>query len=157
MAARGRKIAPRSGSDKRVPSPVAGAVTTFPSMSGKISPATQQKLNELREFLARVQRVHGLVELLATARTNPEQYEMPVRRAFDQLKLQFMGAGYDSLSQLAGSMAIAAKRGGTGANRGRILREGVGSIRFQLELEARSLMAAEVAAQEQQRAAEEGA
>lgn len=115
---------------------------------------TQQKVNELHEFLSRVQRVHGLVELFVTVKVNPEQYEMPVRRAFEQLKLQFMGAGYDSLSQLAGSMAMAAKRGGSMINKGRILREGVGSMRFQLELEARSLLSAEMAAQDKQKAAE---
>ena len=126
-------------------------------MTGKVNPLVQQKLNELQEFVSRVQRVHGLVELLATARSNPEQYETPVRRAFEQLKLQFMGAGYDSLSQLAGSMAMAARRSGSLVSKSRILREGVGSMRFQLELEARSLRSAEAAAQERQKQAEEGA
>jgi hypothetical protein len=123
-------------------------------MAGKLSPTAQLKLNELQEFLTKVQRAHGLVELYATAKIHPEQYEMPVRRIFEQLKLQFMGAGYDALSQLAGSMVMAVRRGGSHVNKGRILREGVGSMRFQLELEGRSIVSAEQAEQEKQKNAE---
>lgn len=121
-------------------------------MAGKLSPATQLKLNQLHEFISKVQRVHGLVELYVTVRAHPEQYETPVRRALEQLKLQFMGAGYDALSQLAGQMAMAAKRNGSQASKGRILREGVGSMKFQLELEARSIVSADMAEQEKKKA-----
>ena len=52
---------------------------------------------------------------------------------------------------------MAARRSGSLVSKSRILREGVGSMRFQLELEARSLRSAEAAAQERQKQAEEGA
>lgn len=106
------------------------------------------KLAVVAEFHQRVQRVHGLVEQYAAAKSNHEALAQPLRRAFQQLKLQFMGAGYDSLSQLCGSMELATSRGGSPSNKTRILREGVGSLRFQLELEQRSIVSADRAAQE---------
>lgn len=98
------------------------------------------KLAALSEFVDAVQRLHGLVELYATAKANPEQYLLPLTRGFGRLKIQFMGAGMDALSQLSGSMEIAAKRGLSARAKSRILREGVGSMRFQLELEQRAII-----------------
>jgi hypothetical protein len=123
-------------------------------MAGKLRPQTQQKLAILAEFVLQLQRVHGLVEKFATTRDDPDPYVMPIRRAFQQLKMKFMGAGLEAQSQLCGSMEIAVSRGGSHLTKSRILREGVGSLRFQLELEQRSLVSADVALQD---AAEAGA
>jgi hypothetical protein len=106
-------------------------------MAGKMSPSAAGKLAALNEFSLRVQRVYGLVEQYASSKTNPDQYLMPMTRAFSQLKLQFMGAGLDTMSQLCGSMEIASKRGLSYMQKVRILREGVGSLKFQLEMEQR--------------------
>lgn len=120
-------------------------------MSGTLSPNAQTKLASLGEFLSRVQHVHGLVEQYAAAKTHQDQLQMQMQRAFGKLKLQFMGAGFDTLSQLSGSMEIAAKRGLSQVAKARILREGVGSLKFQLELAQRTVVSEDQA--EQRRAA----
>lgn len=107
-------------------------------MHWKLNPAAQQKLILLSDFMTRVHRLHGLVEQYATTRTNPQVLEAPIRRACEQLKQSFLGAGYGPLAQLAGSMALAAKRGGAVHGKARILREGVGSMRSQLETEQKA-------------------
>lgn len=120
-----------------------------------MSPSAQNKLAALNEMSQRVQRVHGLVEQYASSKTNPDQYLMPMTRGFSQLKLQFMGAGLDSMSQLCGSMEIASKRGLSYMQKVRILREGVGSLRFQLEMEQRVVVNEDRARQTQEASAEE--
>jgi hypothetical protein len=124
-------------------------------MAGKMSPSAQGKLAALNEMSQRVQRVHGLVEQYASSKTNPDQYLMPMTRGFAQLKLQFMGAGLDAMSQLCGSMEIASKRGLSYMQKVRILREGVGSLRFQLEMEQRVVVSEDQARQAQEAKAEE--
>lgn len=112
------------------------------------------KLAELRKLTDKVHHVHGLVEKYAAAKTAQQarRQVLPLKRAFGKLKLELMGAGFDTLSQLAGSMELAAGRGGSQRNKVRILREGVGSLRFQMEQEQRNVKAGE---QRQQRKAEE--
>jgi hypothetical protein len=126
-------------------------------MAGKLSPSAQGRLAIVNEFVNRVQRVHGLVEQYATSKTNPDQYVMSMTRGFGQLKMLFMGAGLDSMSQLCGSMEIASKRGLSHMQKVRILREGVGSLRFQLEMEQRAIVSDDQARQAREAAAEEKA
>jgi hypothetical protein len=112
-------------------------------MAGKLSPKAQIKINALRTLTDKVQHVHGLVERFAATRNQKEADRMsqPMKRAFARLKLDLMGAGFDTMSQLAGAMEIAAGRGGSQSNKARILREGVGSLRFQVEQEQRKIAA----------------
>jgi hypothetical protein len=117
-------------------------------MAGKLSPATQVRLAELATLSEKLHRAHNLVEQFATDRINGEQYLIPVARTFGQLKLQFSGVGLDAMSQLAGSMEIAARRGLSTSAKIRVLREGVGSLRFQLEMEQRLLVSNDKAARE---------
>jgi hypothetical protein len=130
-------------------------------MAGNLSPAAQLRLAMLHHMSERVQHVHGLVERFASTR-DPRQIEMlaqPMKRAFGRLKLELMGAGLDSMSQMAGSMEIAAGRGSPPQSKSRILREGVGSLKSQLEQEQRKVMteekALQAAAMAKQRAAEQ--
>lgn len=111
-------------------------------MAGNLSPRAQQKLASLQALTDKVQHVYGLVERYAASRTDQqaEVQVMPLRRAFSRLKVELMGAGFDSMAQLAGSMETAARRGGSVRNKARILREGVGSLRFQMELEQRKVV-----------------
>lgn len=118
-------------------------------MAGNLSPAAQLQLATLQRMAEKVQHVHGLVERFASTR-DPRQTEMltqPMKRAFGRLKLEFMGAGLDSMSQMAGSMEIAAGRGSPPQSKSRILREGVGSIKSQLEQEQRKVLTEEKAMQ----------
>lgn len=122
-------------------------------MAGNLSPQARMKLAALRTTADKVQHVHGLVERYGATR-DPRQADMlgmPLKRAFGRLKLELMGAGLDTLSQLAGSMEIAAGRGGSQRQKLRILREGVGSLRHQVEMEQRKV----VSADERARAREE--
>jgi hypothetical protein len=126
-------------------------------MAGKLDSAAQMRLATLGEFVPRVQHAYGLVEQYASSRTNQEQYVQPMTRAFGKLKLQFMGAGLDSLSQLCGSLEMAARRGLSPISKARILRDGVGSLKFQLELEQRSVVSEAEAAARRAEAAQDPA
>jgi hypothetical protein len=120
-----------------------------------LSPAALQKMATLHHMTERVQHLHGLVERFATTR-DPKLAEplvQPMKRAFGRLKLELSGAGLDSLSQLAGSMEVAAGRGGSVQMKIRILREGVGSIRHKLDQEARSVASEDQASQARVKAA----
>lgn len=101
----------------------------------------------------RVQHVYGLVERFAASRDEKQagQQAQPLKRAFSRLKLELMGAGFDGMSQLAGAMEIAAGRGSALRTKIRILREGIGSLRFQVEQEIRKT----VSEDEQARSADE--
>lgn len=125
-------------------------------MTGKLSANAQVRLATLKDFDTRVARVHSLVEQFATDKARPEQFLSPIARTFAQLKLQFMGAGLDALSQLCGSMEMASKRGLSTTAKARILREGVGSLRFQLELAMRTVVSEDEADRRRRAAAEGG-
>jgi hypothetical protein len=125
-------------------------------MAGKMSAGANLKTLEIGEFITKVARVNGLVEQFAAAKTNPQMYELPAMRALQGLKLQFMGAGFDSLSQLCGAMETTLRRGGSQQTKTRILREGVGSLKFQLELASRTIKAEDEQLQ-QKKAAEKAA
>jgi hypothetical protein len=123
--------------DKLTLSHATTATATIDGMQWKLTPVAQQKLVLLADFQLRVQRLHGLVEQYATSRTNPFMLEGPIRRAAEQLKTSFLGAGYAPMAQLAGAITIAVKRGGAVAGKARILREAVGTLRAQVESEQR--------------------
>jgi len=110
-------------------------------MNWKLNPVAQQKLIVLGDLYNRVQRLHGLVEQYATVRANPGAFEGPIRRACEQLKATLMGHGYGAMAQLAGALVLAAKRSGAVSGKARVLREGVGSLRSQIESEQRALVA----------------
>src|SRR4051812_16303421 len=112
-------------------------------MAGKLSPTGARRIGELEDLTIKVQRVHGMVEQYAATKTNPETLAQPLKRAFQSLRMNFMGAGLDSVAQLCGAMEIAAGRGGNQITKARIMRDTVGSIKFQLELEHRSILAEE--------------
>lgn len=102
---------------------------------------------ELSLVMEKVHRAHALVEQYAAAQTNPEQYAMKLGRVLMQLKFQFMGTGLDALSQLAGSMEITAKRSLPPSVKTRILRDGVGSLKSQMEIAQRAVVSEDRAAQ----------
>lgn len=118
-------------------------------MSGTPGPAARLQLAELRQVAEKLQHVHGLVERFAATR-DPQQMEQltpPLKRALSRLKLHLTGVGLDNMSQLAGALEIAAGRGGPSQSKGRILREGLGSLRSQLDQEQRRVLADDQALQ----------
>jgi hypothetical protein len=121
-------------------------------MTIKLSAQAQQRIKSLGELVDLVHRIHGLVEQYGAARQNAQLYELPIRRAFEQLKAGCTGFGLDALAQIASAMVLTMRRGGSQANRVRILRESVGSLRFQLELEQRAIASEDLARQEKEAA-----
>ncbi len=115
------------------------------------------KLTTLQQVFDKVQHVHGLVERFATSRDPrlAEQYAQPMKRAFGRLKIELMGLGMDSMSQLAGAMEIAAGRSGPARTKSRILREGVASLRFQVDQEQKQVVRDDEAASKQRVQSEE--
>jgi len=109
--------------------------------SWKLTPVAQQKLLQISDFQLRVQRLHGMVEQYATAKVNASLHEAPIRRAAEHLKITLIGAGYAQLAQVAASIAMALRRGGSAAGKARALREGVGTLRAQLDTEQRIVAA----------------
>lgn len=116
-------------------------------MAGKLSPSTQVRLAELATLGEKLQRAHGMVERFAADRHNPDQHVLPMGRTFQELRRLFSGAGLDAMSQLAGSMEVASRRTLTHTFKVRVLREGIGSLRFQLELEQRTTVSSDRSAQ----------
>jgi hypothetical protein len=108
-------------------------------MAGGLGAKDRQKLAEIEAFQQRVQHLHGLVERFAAERTDLTPHINALVRAFGQMKLTTSGAGYDSLSQLCASMEIASRRTGSKPFKTRVLREGVASMRMQLEVAQRAV------------------
>jgi hypothetical protein len=108
-------------------------------MTGDPSPRERQQLAMLESLEHRVQRIHGLVERFAAEQQDPEPIALAVRRAFAELKVHLSGAGLDAMAQTCAALEIAARRSGGRVSKVRVLREGVGSLRFQIEAERRGL------------------
>lgn len=109
-------------------------------MSGKYSPAAQQKLASYEAFTNDVGRLHGLVEQFAVAKTGHEGIRASIRRTAGNLKLKFMTSGKAQLSQLSGAIEMIASRGGTPNTATRAFREAIGQLKFQIELEMRIII-----------------
>ena len=108
-------------------------------MSGNLSPIAQQKLAQLEIFSPRVMRLHSLVETYASAKTHQAITLASIKRAADALKLSFMTAGLEPMSQTCRTVCMAAGRG-TQPTQAKIFRESVGALRFQIELETRTIL-----------------
>lgn len=104
---------------------------------GAITPRGQVKLEALAEITHITQTLYSLTEQFATARQDEDRIAQQLKRRYGRFKIKLMGAGLDGLSQLAGSMEIAAGRTGSQRAKARILREGVASIRSQVDMEER--------------------
>jgi len=124
-------------------------------MAGKLSPSAQQQIAQLELFVPRVARLHTLVETYAVTKGNTDNVTGQVKRLADQLKLTFMTAGLDGLSQICGIIALSAARAGNQGAKVRTLREHVGSLKFQLDLSIRSITRDDIEAQARKKKEEE--
>jgi hypothetical protein len=109
-------------------------------MAGKHSPAAQQKLATYEGFTNEVGRINSLVEQFAVAKVGHENFRSSIKRSAAQSKLKFMTMGLAQLSQICGAIEMAAGRGGPPATQVRGLRELVGQLKFQIELEIRTVL-----------------
>ena len=106
-----------------------------------IDPRAQAKLSKLADLTRSAQTIYGLTERFAAARSNADQFAHTLKRRYAAFKRNCMLAGFDKMAQMASSMEIAAGRGGSQRVKARALREGIGSIRFQLDAAERILRA----------------
>jgi hypothetical protein len=108
-------------------------------MAGKLTPAAQQRVVLLESFTNDIGRLNALVEQYAVAnKAGHENLNSSIRRLAGQLKLKLMGGGLDAMSQLCGAIEMAAARGLQPQQKTRIMRENVGSLKFQMELAIRT-------------------
>ena len=108
-----------------------------------LGPQERQRLAELETFQQRIQNLHGLVERFAAERQDLEPHVQALRRAFIRLKMELAAAGFDAMAQLCASLDLAAKRTGSKPFKARILRDGVGSLRMQMDVAQRGVRASE--------------
>jgi hypothetical protein len=114
----------------------------------------QARLATLAELQRHTDTIYGLTEQFAAARSSQDIISHQIKRRYNRLKISLTGAGFDHLSQLASGMEIAAGRSGSQRTKARILREGVASIRFQLETEVKLIRQAAMAEDEEGEKAE---
>lgn len=108
-------------------------------MAGKLSAGAQQRVVLLESFTNDIGRLNSLVEQYAVAnKAAHENLNSSIRRLAGQLKLKLMGGGLDAMSQLCGVIEMAAARGLQPQQKTRIMRENVGSLKFQVELAIRT-------------------
>ena len=106
----------------------------------KISPSAAIKVTELESYSARVGRLNSLVEQFAAERVNPDNWSHQIKRTAGDLRLKLMTSGWESLSQICGSMVMTVSRSGNHGVKTRALREQVGSLKFQLENSIRTVL-----------------
>ncbi len=106
-------------------------------MAGKkLDGAGTEKMKTIDEATTQLQRLHGVVEgyALALKQNKPTSlYGMQVKRALTPL-VGLLKPQFGLISDQAAGMNLVASRGGSETAKIRMLREGVGSIRQQLEI-----------------------
>jgi hypothetical protein len=109
-------------------------------MSG-LTPKDRDRLSQLEQAQHGLRHAHGLVEQFAAAPKDADHMAGNLRRAFAQLKMRFTAIGFDRLAQLASGLETTARRGLSHGPKSRALREGLGSLTRQVELERRTVIA----------------
>ncbi|GAC1515543.1 MAG: hypothetical protein NVS1B4_06430 [Gemmatimonadaceae bacterium] len=106
-------------------------------MAQKLDGAGMAKMETLDTALTALQRLHGLVEQYALAVKRNQSvsiYGIQIRRALTPLVGQLKGQ-FGFIADQAAGLNLVASRGGSDQTKLRSLREGVASIRTQLELQ----------------------
>jgi hypothetical protein len=102
----------------------------------KLDGAGIQKLKTIEEAVIMLQRLHGVVELYALSLKNNKptgMYSQQVKRTLSPLVGMLKGQ-FGMIADQAAAMNLVATRGGSETVKVRMLREGVGSLRQQLEI-----------------------
>lgn len=104
----------------------------------KLDGAGTQKMKTIDEAFVQVQRLHGVVETYALAlkRKQPTSlYAMQVKRALSPL-VGLLKPQFGMIADQVAALNLVASRGGSEQQKVRVLREGVGSLKQQLEIAA---------------------
>jgi len=115
-------------------------------MAKKLSAAAQAQFNFLQSLTPQFDRIHRLVEEMASLRLD-EARVRSLTRQLDQLKTQAASLSLAPLADTFGMMSMLARRGGGMQMKVRGLREGMASIKINHEGAVRAIQA---------KAAEEG-
>lgn len=107
-----------------------------------LTPRDREKLSSLETITGRVRHAHRLVEQFASSPKEAEQLGSVVRRAFGQMKTLATTNGFDRLSQICGGLEMTARRGMSHIPKARALRDGVGNLTRQVDIERRQIMTA---------------
>lgn len=107
-----------------------------------LTPRDRERIALLETFTGRVRHAHRLVEQFAATPKEAEQLGSVLRRTFSQMKMQGTTNGFDRLSQICATLETTARRGMAHVAKARALREGVGNLTRQVDLERRSIMMA---------------
>lgn len=102
----------------------------------KLDGAGIQKMKTLEEATTQLQRLHGVVEqyALALKQNKPTSlFGMQVKRALSPL-VGLLKPQFGLIADQVAGMNLVATRGGAETAKVRMLREGVGSLRQQLEI-----------------------
>jgi hypothetical protein len=105
-----------------------------------LTPRDRERLGQLDTLVNRVRHAHGLIEQFAAAPRDAEQLAGTLRRTFNQLKLQFTGAGFDRIANMFGALETTARRGMSHGPKARSMRESLGAITRQMDVERRMIM-----------------
>ena len=107
----------------------------------ELTPKDRDRVSQLELLVNRVRHLNALVEQFASAPRDADQLAGSLRRAFGQMKLQFTTAGFDRLALMCGGLEMTSRRGMSHGPKARALREGVGTLSRQMEVEKRGILA----------------
>lgn len=102
----------------------------------KLDGAGIQKLKTIEEAMIALQRLHGMVEqyALALKQNKPtSMYAQQVKRTLSPL-VGLLKGQFGMIADVAAALNLVATRGGSETVKIRMLREGVGSLRQQLDI-----------------------
>lgn len=108
-------------------------------MSSGLTPQQRDRQQTIELLRQRVQHVHGLIERFAGEQREEDSQILAVRRAVSQLKVHFINANFPGLAQTCSALELSARRGTSRSAKARALREGLGTLRFQLDSELRAI------------------
>jgi hypothetical protein len=105
-----------------------------------LSPRDRDRISQLETLVNRMRHLNALVEQFAGAPRDADQLSGTLRRSLNQMKQQFTTAGFDRLALMCGGLEMTARRGMSHGPKARALREGVGTLARQMEIEKRGIL-----------------
>jgi hypothetical protein len=112
-------------------------------MAKQLSAQAQQRIESLVQARRNLDRIHNLVEQYASARKGQDTFASMIARTAVQLSRLLLNNGFGVMADHANQIGLTAKRGGATQSKFRGLREGVGSLRGELERSEKSVLADE--------------
>jgi hypothetical protein len=106
-----------------------------------LTPKDRDRLAQLERVQSELRRAYALVEQFAAAPKEAEQMTGNLRRVFGQLKMKFTAIGFDRLAQMSSQLEVTARRGSSHGPKSRALRDAMGNLNRQVDLERKAVLA----------------